>query len=115
MKQVFCVASVLVVCLVLTSVGCGTKKAASSDEAIANADAMETIEEKVDYLIKQAKAFYNSEQYKDAAESAQHVLTKLEKDSEEAREILEKARKEMTSKVQDMIENIKEGFRDKGK
>ena len=115
MKQVFYVASVLAVCLVLVSAGCGTKKAASSEEAIANAGAMETVDEKVDYLIKQAEAFYESEQYKDASESAQYILSKLKKDSEEAREILEKARKEMTSKVQNMIKDIKEGFRDKEK
>ena len=105
----------LIVCLALCSTGCGTKKAASSDEAIANADAMETVEEKVDYLIEQAEAFYESEQYKDAVESAQHVLSKLKKDSREAREILEKARKEMTSKVEDMIEDIRKSLPDKTK
>lgn len=106
-------AAVLCIGLILT--GCGQKKAASSDEAIANAKAMETTQQKVDYLVNQAEAFYESEQYKDAVESAQYVIRNLEKDSKEAREVLEKARKELGSAVEGVVKDLKKGIGDLGK
>jgi len=115
MKYVPHITSVLGLCLCLILVGCGQKKAATSEEAVSNARAMETTQEKVDYLIKQAEAFYKSEQYKDAVKSAQYVLKNLEKDSEEAREIIAKAQKELGSAVEGAIKDMKKGLEDMGK
>ena len=115
MKNFLHVASILTLCICLILSGCGQKKAASSEEAIANARAMETAQEKVDYLIKQAEAFYKSEQYRDAVESAQYVLKNLEKDSEEAREILAKAQKELGSAVEGVMKDVPKGLGDLGK
>ena len=115
MKNFMHVASILTLCMCLILSGCGQKKAASSEEAVTNARAMETTQEKVDYLIKQAEAFYKSEQYKDAVESAQYVLKNLEKNSEEAREILAKAQKELGSAVEGVMKDMKKGLEDLGK
>jgi len=115
MKRFLYVASVLGLCLGLVLAGCGRKKAASSDEAITNANAMETTQEKVDYLIKQAEAFYDSKQYTDAVESAKYILRNLEEDSEQAKEILAKAQKELGSVVGDAMKDLKKGFEDLGK
>ncbi len=115
MKKFLRVRSILAFCLILILSGCGQKKAASSEEAISNARAMETTQEKVDYLIKQAKAFHDSEQYKDAVKSAQYVLSNLEKDSEEAREILAKAQKELGSAMEGVMKDVKKGLGDLGK
>ena len=115
MKQIVSALSVAGLCLGLILAGCGQKKAASSEEAIANATAMETTQDKVDYLIDQAGAFYDSKQYEDAVESAKYILRNLEKDSEEAKEMLAKAQRELGSVVQDAMKNLKEGFEDLGK
>ena len=115
MKRLLHVASVFGLCLCLTLAGCGQKKAASGEEAVSNARAMETTQEKVDYLVKQAEAFYKSEQYKDAVESARYVLKNLEKDSEEAKEIIAKAQKELGSVVEGAIKDMKKGLKDLGK
>ena len=107
--------SILGLFLLVTVAGCGQKKAASSEEAIANAGAMETTQEKVDYLIGQAEVFYNSKQYKDAVESAQYILRNLEKDSEEAEKILAKAKTELGSAVEGAMKDVKKGLQDLGK
>lgn len=109
MRKPLFYAKACILCFALVAAACGPKKAASSEEAIENAKAMETTEQKIDYLISQAEAFYKSEQYKDAMESARYVLKNLEKDSQEAKEILEKARKEVGSVVDDMKESIQKG------
>ena len=110
MKKLIHHLATAMVCLSLAVTACGQKKVASSDDAIANARAMETTQEKVDYLIKQAEAFYESEQYKDAVESAQYVLRNLEKDSKEAREVLAKAQKELGSAVEGAVKDLQKGF-----
>ncbi len=70
--------------------GCA-KKSASASEAIKNSQTMGTVQEKVDYLIAQAKLFYNSKQYQDAVQAAQYVLNNIDRNSQAAKDMVEKA------------------------
>lgn len=115
MKEAFRAVTVLGVCVSLVLVGCGQKKAASSEEAIETTKSMETAEQKIDYLVKQARAFYNSEEYQDAVDTAKYILKNLDKDSQEARDILEKAKNELTSTVKGAVEDATGALKDLGK
>lgn len=78
----------------LFSAGC-TKKAASASEAIQNSQSMQTVQEKADYLIKQAEAFYSSKEFQEAIKAAQYVLSNLDKDSQQAKSLIEKAKAQL--------------------
>lgn len=103
----------LAVCLVLA--GCGGEKAASSREAIQTAKAMETTQEKMDYLIGQAKTFYSSKEFQQAIDVAQYVLQYLDKDSQEAKDLLEKAKDQLAALAEGAMEDAKKGLEDFGK
>lgn len=96
----FCV-SLLVFGLALSA--CGQKKAASSSEAIETAKAMDSVEKQADYLVKQAELFYKSKEYKDAVASAQYVLNNVDKESQKAQDLLDKAKEEMGSALKNLI------------
>jgi hypothetical protein len=87
----------LLVFLVLgfSVLGCGQKKAASSKEAIEASKAKQAVQEKVDFLIAQAKAFYNSRDFQGVVETTQYILSYLDKNSKEARNLLEKAKSQL--------------------
>jgi hypothetical protein len=89
----FVVAGILIIGFAVY--GCTQKKAASSKEAIEASKAMQTVQEKVDYLIGQAKAFYNSKDFQGAMDTAQYVLGYLDKNSQEAKNLLEKTKSEL--------------------
>jgi hypothetical protein len=92
----------LVICLscgMLLSAGC-TKKSVSSNEAIQNSQSFKTIQEKVNYLVNQAQAFYNSKEYQQAVNVAQYVLNNLDKNSQQAKDLIEKAKAQLQDAVQ---------------
>ena len=91
----------------LVLVGCGTKKAASSNEAIQLSKTMQTVEQKVNYLIGQAKAFYSSKNFQQTVDIAQYVLAYLDKKSTEAKNLLEKAKAELTALAQQKAQELK--------
>lgn len=99
MKKVFVSTLVLGLIFGLVLTGCGAKKAASGKEAIDTAKTMETVEQKVNYLMGQAKAFYNSKEFQDAIDAAQYVLRYLDKDSQAAKDLIEKAKNELAEKA----------------
>ena len=70
MKRALVFAAVICLAVSLTLIGCGAPKAESSREAIKTADTMETVQGKTDYLIGQAKAFYNSKEFQGAVDMA---------------------------------------------
>jgi len=82
--------SVLVLSIVF--MGCGPKKVESYRVAINTAKAMETVEEKASYLISQTKAFYNSKEFDQAVQIAQYILRHVDRDSKDAKSLLEKAK-----------------------
>lgn len=87
----------IIICLgcgMLVSAGCA-KKAASVSEAIQNSEAFKTVQEKANYLISQAQAFYNSKEYQQAIDTAQYVLGKIDSNSQQARDLIEKAKTQL--------------------
>ncbi|MBD3265015.1 MAG: hypothetical protein GF375_07920 [Candidatus Omnitrophica bacterium] len=86
----------------LSIAGC-SQKSPSSSEAIEAAKAMETVEKKVDYLIGQAKVFYNSEEFQQAIDIGQYILSSLDKDSEQAKSLLQKAKEALSAKAQEAV------------
>ena len=102
----------VVACIMLSFVvaGCGAQKAESSRAAIDNVKTMQTVQEKTDYLLSQAKAFYNSKDFQGAVDIAQHVLRYLDKDSQAAKDLLTKAKEQLTAQAQGMLDKAKKDF-----
>jgi outer membrane murein-binding lipoprotein Lpp len=103
---------IFVVCIMLSFVvaGCGAQKAETSRAAIDETKTMQTVQEKTDYLVSQAKAFYNSKDFQGAVDIAQHVLRYLDKDSQAAKDLLEKAKEQLTAQAQGMLDQAKKDF-----
>ena len=115
MKRIICG---IIIVLLITSIslfGCGPKKEATSQDAIEVAKAMETLEEKADYLIAQAKAFYNSKQFQDAINAAQYVLNYLDKESEAAKSLLQKAKDALAAQAEKAADELKKSIGDFGR
>ncbi|HQP91445.1 MAG TPA: hypothetical protein PLU24_02095 [Candidatus Omnitrophota bacterium] len=89
----------------LLFLGC-TKKAANSSEAIRQAEAMQTPKQKTNYLLEQANAFLKDKNYNDAVDSAQYVLSRLDKNSRPAMDILDKAKAGLSESAKGMMQNI---------
>jgi len=106
---------VAVMLLSLVIYGCGPEKAESGKAAIETAKTMETAEQKAEYLVGQAKAFYNSKQFQDAVTAAQYVLRYLDKDSQAAQKLLEQAKEALTSQAKGAMEDAKKGLAGFGK
>ena len=115
MKKGLIVIVALVLSLSITLVSCGPKKEASSSDAIKIAKSMDTLEEKTNYLIGQAKAFYNSKDFQDSVEIAQYILRYLDRDSAEAKSLIEKAKNAIAAKTQKAVDKAKQGMMDLGK
>jgi hypothetical protein len=85
--------------------GCA-KKAANSQEAIATAQQMKTVDEQVKYLISQSNAFINSKEFDQAIKTAQHILSNLDQNSAEAQSIIEKAKAELQKAAQGAVADV---------
>ena len=98
----------IVICLsfgVLLGVGC-TKKSGSASEAIQNSQSLKTVQEKADYLMKQAQAFYNSQEFQQAIQTAQYVLSNLDKNSQAAKDLIEKAKAQLQAAAQKAVGDV---------
>ena len=91
----------------LVLLGCTANKTASSNEAIEVSKTMQTVQQKVDYLVGQAKAFYGSKQFQEAVNISQYVLAYLDKNSLEAKNLLEKAKSELAALAQQKAQELK--------
>ena len=108
MKRIFFLAVIFAVFVsLLLTLGCAQQKAASSKEAIDTANAMESVEQKVDYLIKQAKAFYRSKEFQEAVNTAQYILRNLDKDSQIAKDLIQKAKDALAQTAKSAAEDVK--------
>ena len=88
--------AVFLLCAGLMVTGCAQQpKAANAEQAIEQSKSLPTVEEKAEYLVKQANAFVNSKDFEQAIQTAKHVLVNLDANSAEAKSILEKATEEM--------------------
>ena len=99
--------------LSLAVTGCAQEKVSSSDVAIENAQAMETVEEKVNYLLGQTKAFYNSDEFQEAVYVAKYILNYVDKDSQQAQDWLEKAKQALANKAQEAVDSTAESTKQK--
>jgi biopolymer transport protein ExbB/TolQ len=105
-KALLLAAIVCLSCGVLLSSGC-TKKSGSVSEAIQSSQSLKTVQEKADYLIKQAEAFYNSKEFQQAIQTAQYILSNLDKNSQPAQDLIEKAKAQLQATAQKAAGDLK--------
>jgi hypothetical protein len=79
-------------------------------QAIALADKLKTVEEKKNYLITQAQAFYKSQQFEQVATVGQYVLQYLDKDSVAAKDLIEKAKAQLKAKAGTTVTDVKQAL-----
>jgi hypothetical protein len=100
--------SIMALCLAVSIalVGCGAPKADSSRDAINNAKTMKTVEEQTQYLVGQAKAFINTDEFQNAIDVLQYVLSSLDRDNPEAKALLQKAKDELAAQAKSAAKNF---------
>jgi len=91
------------------------KVAATAQEAINYAKKIEDVKAKKDYLIAQAQNFYKSEDFQQVVDVAQYVLAYVDKDSAEAKNLLDKAKKELQAAVDGAVTDVKDKMGSFGK
>ena len=99
----------------LSAGGCVPKSAASAQEAIEQSKSKGSVQQQVDYLTGQANAFINNKNYDQAMAVANHILSDLDKNSDAARKILEKAKEDMHKAAQGAVDEMKKSFGNMGK
>jgi hypothetical protein len=110
MKKNVCVILVTAMVSGLFLFGCAQQKEASSSTAIEKSKTMATVQQKENYLIEQAKVFYNSKEFQDTINTAQYVLSSLDKNSKDAKDILEKAKASLAAAAQKAAGNVKQSL-----
>jgi len=99
----------------VSMISCGPKRANSSKDAITIAKAIENVKEKSDYLVSQANAFYNSKEFQQAIDISQYVLRYVDKNSQETKNILEKAKEALAKQLQEIAADAKKKISGFGK
>jgi hypothetical protein len=104
---------IITLCLFIgfAAVGCGEKKAESSQAAINQAQSMQSVDEKVSYLMGQAQAFYNSDDFQNAIEVAQYVLNKLDKNNPQAKDLLTQAKEALKAQASKALGNVSDNLK----
>lgn len=67
---------------------------------------MQTVQEKAGYLIAQAEAFYKSQKFQETITLLQYVLTSLDKNSQSAKNLLEKAQNALVPLVEKNADTV---------
>ncbi len=111
MKKLLAVMISLVLLTSIVLVGCGPKKEASSKDAITKAQAMATVKEKVDYLVAQAQAFYNSKDFQNVVDIGQYILSSVDKDSQAAKDLIAKAKNALAAEAQKAVDKVKSSIK----
>ena len=94
--------------------GCSQKpQSANSSEAIEQAKTLQSVEEQAKFLGKEANAFINSEQFDEAIKTAKYVLSKLDKESQEAKSLIERAKQELETMAREKAEEAKAKLKEK--
>jgi hypothetical protein len=93
MKKI--VVAVIALCLIIGGLALinyySPGKAATIQDAVRKAQTMGTTEKKTDYLMKQARLFLDSRDFKGAIDLSQYVLRNLDGNSQEAKKLIRKA------------------------
>lgn len=113
MKNIVLVLTVLL-CAGIAVVGCAQKESSGS-AAIEKSQTMATVQQKVDYLAGQAKAFINSKQYDQAVSVAQYILNNVDSNSQAAQSLLEQAKSAIAAQAKAKMEEVKKQFSGFGK
>ena len=115
MKKALTIAVLICIAAMFSVTGCGPAKAGSSQDAIQQSQALQTVKAKTDYLIAQAKAFYGTKQYQDVVNLTQYVIQNVDATSQEAKTLLEKAKAEVSAEMKKAAEQVKAQFAGMGK
>ncbi len=114
MKKSKILLSVFCAVFVFGLVGCAQQpKSASSQDAIQQAKNLKTVEEQVKYLVNEANAFVSSEKFDEAIRISKYVLSALDKDSLDAKNVLEKAQVKLKAFAEKKAAETKQGLKDK--
>ncbi len=82
-------------------------KANNSQEAIQSSKSLPTVEEQAQYLVSQANSFVNSQKFDQAVETAKYILANLDKNSADAKKILEDATAQMKKAAEGALDDMK--------
>ena len=107
MKRRVSFSIVLVVALGLGMAQQPAPKPTSASEAIEAISSMQTVAEKTSYLVARAKEFYASEQFQQTVDVAQYILRYLDKDSQDAKSLLDMAKDALAQKAQSTVNDLK--------
>jgi len=99
-KRILVVVMVFCLAASVALVGCGPKKAETSQEAIKNAQQMKTAPQKEKYLMQQAELFLKQKNFQEAINLSQYVLWNVDSASGEAKKMLRTAQDAMAVEVQ---------------
>ncbi len=103
-------AMVVVSWMLSSLIGCSPKPAANAGQAIEESKSKGTVQDQVDYLVGQGKAFINNQNYDQAIAVANHILANLDQNSQAAKEILEKAKADIQKTAQGAVQDMKNKF-----
>lgn len=106
MKNALVTAAVLL-CICAVLIGCGAPKESSSSAAIEKSQTLAGVQQKIDYLAGQAKAFINSKQYDQAVLTAQYILSNLDSNSQVASSLLEQAKNALAVQAKARLDEAK--------
>ena len=106
----------LVGALVLVSTyGCAQKQSANAQEAIRQSKMQASVQDQVDYLAGQAKAFINSKNFDQAITVANYILSSLDQNSQAAKDILGQAKTEMQKVARTAMSDMRNKLGNLGK
>ncbi len=97
MKKVLAIALLMGMSCVVCA---GAVEPMSAADAIKNAQTLNTIKEKADFIMQKAQALYESKQFQQAIQAAQYVLANLDKNSTSAKDLIAKAKAQLQSSAQ---------------
>jgi len=86
--------------------GC-TRQAASSSEAIEYAKTLRSAEQQSSYLVSQAQVFIDSQDYQEAIQTAQYVLSSVDPRSQSAMDLMGQAKAKLAADAQAVIGGTK--------
>jgi len=110
MKKVTIALVIVCIAFSMAVVGCGPKKAETPKEAIETSKTMDATKARENYLVAQAKAFYNAKDYKGAVELSKYVINFVDKNSVAAQDILQKAQEDLRAQMQQAANELKQKF-----
>ena len=86
--------------------GC-SNRATTSSEAIQHAKTLGTPSHQEEYLIVQARAFFNAKNYQEAMTTAQYVLASVDGRSQDAQSVLEQVKRQLAKDTEAVVGEAK--------